>query len=127
MSNFEKQLSSNIKWQPEMSLCIPRMDTSTSIDFIITTFNRLNLCKINKIIELPLKNTIGYKRVILNVVWHHTDRKINQWREHKNSIWNAVVLEINARCKKKNKLSYLHDFECLFFSFFLKMNNSKQI
>lgn len=73
MSNFEKQLSSNIKWQPEMSLCIPRMETSTSIDFIITTFNRLNLCKINKIIELPIKNTIGYKRVILNVVWHHTD------------------------------------------------------
>ncbi len=47
------------------SLCIPRMESIVTKDFIFKTFQKLNIGYIERIIEIPLHNDIKYKRIIL--------------------------------------------------------------
>lgn len=56
----------------EPSICIPRMEMSTPSSYIFKKLNQLNMGKIEKIIELPLKNEEDYKRIIVKLKWNKT-------------------------------------------------------
>ena len=44
------------------SLCIPRMESTISKDYIVSIINKLNICHIYKIYENPLRGDITKKR-----------------------------------------------------------------
>jgi hypothetical protein len=52
-------------------ICIPRMETSISYRFIQQTLIKMNIGKIRKIVEIPLKNEKDYKRVLITLQWHN--------------------------------------------------------
>lgn len=54
-------------------LCIPRMENIISRDYILKTFNKLQIGKIEQINEIPLRNDAKHKRVIIKVDWSDTD------------------------------------------------------
>lgn len=52
------------------NVCIPRMETSISYRYIHQILLKLNIGKINKITEIPLKNEKDFKRVMITIQWH---------------------------------------------------------
>ena len=52
------------------NVCIPRMETSISNRFVYQILLKLNIGKINKIVEIPLKNEKDFKRVMITIQWH---------------------------------------------------------
>jgi hypothetical protein len=50
-------------------LCIPRMEATTSLSYIKDIFTRLDIGKIERIIEIPLRAEPKYKRIIIHVKW----------------------------------------------------------
>jgi hypothetical protein len=50
-------------------LCIPRMDATISRSYINNIFTRLDIGKIERIIEIPLQSDTKYKRIIIQVKW----------------------------------------------------------
>jgi len=59
------------------SLCIPRMETATSKEFILQTVNKLQIGKIEKITEIPLRNDPKHKRVIIKIKWTPSENTTN--------------------------------------------------
>jgi hypothetical protein len=59
------------------SLCIPRMDSSISKDYIHKTLYNLQIGNIINIIEIPLKNDPSHKRAIIRINWNHSSRSLN--------------------------------------------------
>lgn len=51
------------------NICIPRMDSNTSPDKIRDKIHQLKIGKIDKIIEIPLREDKNYKRVIIKMAW----------------------------------------------------------
>lgn len=64
-------MNSNIK-----SLCIPRIESSISKDYILSILNKLNVGYINKIYENPLRNDTTKKRIIIQIKWYNNMRSI---------------------------------------------------
>jgi hypothetical protein len=56
-----------------MNLCIPRMKTTISKDYIHERLCNLKLGKIEKIIEIPLKNDPTHKRVLFRTTIDNID------------------------------------------------------
>ncbi len=48
-------------------MCIPKIDTYISSDYIVSWFERKNIGIIEKLIELPHKNNPANKRIIIHV------------------------------------------------------------
>ena len=68
-----------------VSMCIPRMETIYSSDFIRNVFQKKNIGNISKIIEIPYKNDPSLKRVILHIYLKQNDTaQIIQDRFSKN-------------------------------------------
>lgn len=59
-----------------LSLCIPRLDAMITKDFIIKTFHRLNLGKIEKIKEIPLRNDNNHKRIIMTLLTSSSENSL---------------------------------------------------
>jgi hypothetical protein len=51
-------------------LCIPRIERNISYKYIQQVLFKLNVGKIQSIVEIPLKNEEDYKRVLITVQWH---------------------------------------------------------
>lgn len=49
------------------SICIPRMESSISREYIYTTFHQLNIGHIDKLTEILLRNDPTYKRILLKI------------------------------------------------------------
>jgi hypothetical protein len=64
-----------------ISLCIPRVDNNISKQYIFGKIANARFGKIRKITEIPLKNEINYKRVIINLEWNKGDCSIKSTRE----------------------------------------------
>lgn len=75
------------------SLCIPRMETKTSKDFILQTMNKLQIGKIEKITEIPLRNDQKHKRVIIKVRWTPSENTSNILSRLENDQTIKVVYE----------------------------------
>lgn len=54
------------------SICIPRMESSISREYIYSTFRQLNIGHIDKLTEIPLRNDATYKRIILRLRLNNT-------------------------------------------------------
>jgi len=55
-----------------MQLCIPRVDTSYTREYIFNIMNRLKWGKICKITESKPKNNTEYRCVMIDIVWNDT-------------------------------------------------------
>jgi len=53
-----------------MQLCIPRIDTSYTRDYILGIICRLNWGRIEKLTESRPKNNTDYRCVMINIVWN---------------------------------------------------------
>jgi hypothetical protein len=49
------------------SLCIPRIDSSTTQEYILQALSKINMGQIIRIIELPIKRDPGNKRIIIKL------------------------------------------------------------
>lgn len=49
------------------SLCIPRIDSSTTPEYILQALSKINMGQIIRIIELPIKRDPGNKRIIIKL------------------------------------------------------------
>jgi hypothetical protein len=61
----------------QQSLCIPRIETTITKDYIYKTLCNLQIGSIVNIIEIPLKNDPTHKRAIIRINWNNTNRSIN--------------------------------------------------
>jgi len=59
------------------SICIPRIESSISKDFIYKTLLNLKIGSIERITEIPLRNDPTHKRVIIKLLWNKTESSIN--------------------------------------------------
>jgi hypothetical protein len=54
----------------DLKICIPRIDSGISNDYILKTFTKLNIGSIQKITDIPLRSDSDYKRVFIKVKWN---------------------------------------------------------
>lgn len=58
--------------RPETStiiLCIPRLSTSITREYIFTTIEKMNIGNIETLHEIPLQHSNHFKRIIIRVKW----------------------------------------------------------
>jgi len=55
------------------SLCIPRMEISIPKTYIYKIISSLDMGKIDRITEIPLRNNSEYKRIIIKFQWNDTE------------------------------------------------------
>ena len=60
------------------SICIPRIESSISKDYIYKTLCNLHIGKIEKITEIPLKNDPTHKRIIIKLHWNQNSINIQK-------------------------------------------------
>lgn len=63
--------------KPIMTLCIPRVDSNISKEYIYNILGRLKVGIISRITEIPIKNQDGFKRIIFNIRWEGNDKSNN--------------------------------------------------
>ena len=51
----------------EATLCIPRIEKSTQLEYVRAIFDKMNLGIINRISEIPLRVDASYKRVMIQM------------------------------------------------------------
>lgn len=56
------------------SICIPRMDNGIKREQIFDIFRKLNIGYIERISEIPLKNDMEHKRVIIKLKWNDMEK-----------------------------------------------------
>jgi len=59
------------------SICIPRIDTNISKEYIYNKLCCLQIGSIEKLIEIPLKNDPTHKRIIIKLKWNNENKAIN--------------------------------------------------
>jgi hypothetical protein len=67
-----------------MNLCIPRMKTSVTKDYIYDKLCHLKLGRIDRIVEIPLKNDPTHKRVLFRISVDNNQTTINILEHLKN-------------------------------------------
>lgn len=88
----------------QQSLCIPRIESSITKDYIYKTLCNLQIGSIINIIEIPLKNDPTHKRAIIKINWNKTTQAldIQKTLEAKGSVklvynmpwyWKIVVTQ----------------------------------
>ena len=55
------------------SLCIPRIEESIKKDYIFKVFQKLKIGYIQRIIEIPLRNDVKHKRIIILLQLNNTN------------------------------------------------------
>lgn len=55
------------------SICIPRLDTNVSRQFIFGVFCKLKIGFIEKVVEYPSRMDPNYKRVIIYLKWNKSE------------------------------------------------------
>jgi hypothetical protein len=72
-------------------ICIPRMERTIRREFIFNILRKLNIGYIERINEIPLKNEVTHKRVIIRIKWNSTETsKMIQQRFESNQHVNIV-------------------------------------
>jgi len=51
----------------EATLCIPRIEKSTQLEYVRAIFDKMNMGIINRISEIPLRVDASYKRVMIQM------------------------------------------------------------
>ena len=63
------------------TLCIPRVEKSISIDYILKKLYPSKLGQIINIIEIPLKNDANFKRILFKLKWNTENSNANTIRD----------------------------------------------
>jgi len=71
-------------------ICIRRMESNITRKFIFSIFQRLNIGKVERIIENKLKTNENYKRIILKIKWNNTEKAV----EIKERLYNNEPVNI---------------------------------
>jgi len=71
-------------------LCIPRMDNSITKKYIFDKIKLLKWGLISKIIEIPLKNEVDKKRIIINLKWNNNENT----NIYKNKLLNNETIQL---------------------------------
>ena len=69
------------------SICIPRIDATIPKSFIVSTFENLDIGKLDGVIEIPFKDSNKYKRIIVKIEWNDSERSkyiLSRFEEGKN-------------------------------------------
>jgi len=74
------------------SLCIPRIDSNVTKEYIMNSLHKMNIGQIEKITELPLKNNPAYKRILICVKWN--DDANDSMMEIKNRLLNNETIKL---------------------------------
>jgi urease accessory protein UreE len=89
-----------------MNLCIPRIDSTITKDYIYKKLCNLKAGKIEKITEIPLKNDSTHKRILFKITWQNNEmaKKLQDNLEKFNSInlvydmpWYWKIVTTNQR------------------------------
>jgi hypothetical protein len=69
------------------SICIPRIDSSIPKSLIVNTFEKLNIGRLEGVVEIPFKDSNKYKRIIVKIEWNDSERSkyiLSRFEEGKN-------------------------------------------
>jgi len=77
-----------------VSFCIPRIETTVSIDYISNIFKKWNIGRIYRIKEIPLRKEPDYKRIIIDLYWNTN---------------TVVVKDIKDLMEKKGSIKLVHE------------------
>jgi len=69
------------------------METRITKEYILQTLNKLKIGKIEQITEIPLRNDIKNKRVIIKVKWTQSENAINMVTRLQNNETIKIVHE----------------------------------
>lgn len=58
-------------------LCIPKIHVSVSRDFIFKRLCMLKVGFIQKIVEIPLKTNVNFKRILIRIIWNQDPKSVN--------------------------------------------------
>ena len=58
------------------SICIPRIESSITKDYVLKTLSNLRLGTIKNFTEIPLRNDPNYKRIIIKIVWNANEPNV---------------------------------------------------
>lgn len=67
-----------------MNLCIPRIDSNIKKEYIYERLSNIQVGKIERIIEIPLKNDATYKRILFRITWNSNEKSIKMQEQLKN-------------------------------------------
>lgn len=59
------------------SICIPRVESTITKEYIYKTLTNLQIGNIERIIEIPLRNDPTHKRIIIKVNWNKNSSSLN--------------------------------------------------
>ena len=76
------------------SVCIPRIETTISKEYIFNIFSKLKIGYIERIIEIPLRNDAKHKRIIIKLRWNEM---------------NKTSMNIKTRLEKNETIKVVHD------------------
>ena len=62
-------------------LCIPKINSNVSKQFIVDTLQKANLGELERFTELPLKQNPLYKRILFTIKWEIDKPKTIQYKE----------------------------------------------
>lgn len=74
------------------SICIPRIESSIPKEYIYNTMAGLRLGKIDKIVEIPLRNEPSFKRIIINLNWNTNEERVCKLKTHLDKIGSIKVV-----------------------------------
>ena len=78
-----------------MNLCIPRIKSNITKEYLKNKLSNLQVFgKIEKIIEIPLKNDNTYKRIIIKINWYN----------------NETSKKFQETIKNMGSINYVYDF-----------------
>jgi hypothetical protein len=55
--------------QSDLKICIPRIESNISNEYIFKIFSKLRIGVIEKITDVPLRSDSDYKRVFIKIKW----------------------------------------------------------
>ena len=73
IENNKKNLLTIKKPKMTNSICIPRIETTTTKEYIHAIIVNLNIGIIQKIREIPIHNDPNHKRIIIDINWFNSN------------------------------------------------------
>ena len=79
-----------MKGSNQISICIPRVENNLSKEHISNILQKSNLCKVDLINEIPLRNDPTHKRILMKI-------RMNRWNEQALTVENRLMTEGNIK------------------------------
>jgi hypothetical protein len=74
------------------SICIPRVDSMMTIDYIKTKINGLNIGHIRYIREIPLRNDPTHKRILMRFHWNEKNTQTKTLQKQMEELGSLKVV-----------------------------------